>query len=82
MSLRMKHQAVRWSLGGAMVIGIAITQVVFGWVGDGVYFRVVYPVLLLASSALFFWVGYRAWNYAESAPIEWESPSEVSPEDS
>lgn len=74
MSLGMKYQAVRWSLGGIIVVGIAITQAIFGWVGDGIYFRIVYPVLLLAGSSLFFWVGYRAWNYSEATPAK-EKPT-------
>lgn len=66
----MKYQAVRWFLGGVLVIGISVTQAVFGWVGDGVYYRWVYPVLLLVGSSVFFWVGYQAWNYNEETSEE------------
>jgi hypothetical protein len=66
MSFGMKYQAVRWGIGGLVVIGIAVTQAIFGWVGDSLYFRIVYPVLLLAGSAFFFLVSYGAWNYEKA----------------
>lgn len=72
----MKYQGVRWTLGGVMVLVIAISQAICGWVGSGVYFRAVYPVLLLAGSSIFFWVGYQAWNHDESALADAQTPPE------
>lgn len=80
MSLRMKYHGVRWMLGGVLVIAVAVTQAYEGWVGDGFYFRVVYPILLLLASTVFFWVGYNAFVYTGELPIEPESIEPAAPE--
>jgi hypothetical protein len=65
-----------------MVIGLAVSQAIYGWVGDGVFFRVVYPALLLAGSTLMLWVGYHAWNFTPESPTESEPPATGTPETS
>ncbi|TWT77652.1 hypothetical protein Pla123a_14480 [Posidoniimonas polymericola] len=65
MSLPMKIDSIRWHAGGVFVIGIAVTQTLYGWVGKGFFWMHVYPAMLFVSSFFFFWVGIRAWRYEE-----------------
>lgn len=65
MSVRMKYQGLKLALGGILILGAAVSQALFGWVGEGPFYRYLYPLLLLGVAAFFFLAGYRAWKFCD-----------------
>ena len=60
--------AVKLLLGGLLIAGIGISQAIFGWVGQGFVYRVLYPIPLVGLGLVLAWLGTLA--------LKGEPPSE------
>jgi preprotein translocase subunit SecY len=58
MSFQLRYKGAKMFLGGFLILGLAVTQSLYGWIGSGD--RVVYPLLLVVAAAFFFCVGWAA----------------------
>ena len=57
-------------VGGLVIAGIGVTQALFGWVGGGFVFRVLYPIPLILFGGLMVWGSVVLSSPLSSGPVD------------
>jgi threonine/homoserine/homoserine lactone efflux protein len=71
-----KQDGIRMMFGGVVLVGIGITQAIFGWIGESTYFRILYPVICFFVGTFCIWWGYQVVRPKKVDPmIEDSQPS-------
>ncbi|PQO26982.1 hypothetical protein [Blastopirellula marina] len=63
------YTASKWFLGGFVLIGVGVTQAIYGWIGEAMWMRALYGVVCPLLGILISLIGY-AILYSEIAGTE------------
>lgn len=64
---------LKFVLAGILAIGIGISQAIYGWVGSGMYYRILYPALCIPIGLLVLCIGLFAFLANDSPEAETEA---------
>lgn len=49
---------LKWLVGSPIMISLGISQGVTGWIGESLWMRIIYPLILVPLGLLLGWLGY------------------------
>lgn len=66
----LKYSGLKFILGGLVLAGLGISQAISGWIGSGVFYRIIYPCLCIPMALLLFSIGFLVFMVDDKTSVK------------